>query len=127
MLWHLLQTIVNICAASSLCSNTNECDQTCVLLDGVEQCSCDRGYSLTEDGLTCQGLLDHNIIIRIFYVFSIDVNECQEEGACSQLCNNTVGGFECGCRAGFKLGLDERSCEGMLLNGPYFTPCFTFR
>lgn len=51
------------------------------------------------------------IILLLFGVFPIDVDECQE-GACRQLCNNTLGGFECGCRAGFKLGPDKRFCEG---------------
>lgn len=51
------------------------------------------------------------LLIVNFGMFPIDVNECQE-GACSHLCNNTSGGFECGCRAGFRLGLDKRSCEG---------------
>ena len=40
-----------------------------------------------------------------------DVNECQE-GVCSQLCNNTLGGFQCGCHPGFRLAPDERSCLG---------------
>ena len=61
LLWCQLQTIMY--TASSLCSNTNECDQNCVLLDGVEQCSCDKGYSLTDDGLTCQGLLKRNYTV----------------------------------------------------------------
>ena len=97
--------------ASSFCSNTNECDQNCVLLNGVEQCSCDKGYSLAEDGLTCQGLLATEILYGIILCIPIDVDECQES-VCSQLCNNTLGGFECGCRAGFSLGPDERSCQG---------------
>ena len=62
--------------ASSFCSNTNECDQNCVLLDGVKQCSCVKGYSLAEDGLTCQGLLKQKpcMLLISICIFPIDVN-----------------------------------------------------
>ena len=39
-----------------------------------------------------------------------DINECASEHECHQVCTNTPGGYECGCRAGFLLGQDRRSC-----------------
>lgn len=42
----------------------------------------------------------------------IDVDEC-EEGVCTHnICNNTDGGFQCGCRPGFTLASDGKSCLG---------------
>ena len=33
-----------------------------------------------------------------------DINECEEGiSGCSQLCNNTVGGYFCSCMAGYSL------------------------
>lgn len=45
---------------------------------------------------------------------NIDVNECENgfSGGCGQICNNTVGSFECSCNAGFELGSDGFLCLG---------------
>ncbi|CAI4221108.1 unnamed protein product [Auanema sp. JU1783] len=32
-----------------------------------------------------------------------DINECEEEGVCDQMCHNIAGGFMCSCRHGYKL------------------------
>lgn len=42
-----------------------------------------------------------------------DINECLVHNAgCDHFCRNTVGSFECGCRKGYKLLTDERTCQG---------------
>lgn len=42
-----------------------------------------------------------------------DINEClANNGGCDHSCRNTVGSFECGCRKGYKLLTDERTCQG---------------
>lgn len=47
---------------------------------------------------------------------SADINECLvNNGGCDHFCRNTVGSFECGCRKGYKLLTDERTCQGELL------------
>ena len=43
----------------------------------------------------------------------VDIDEC--EGGyheCSQICENTQGGYNCKCRDGYFLGLDGKQCEG---------------
>lgn len=66
-----------------------------------------------------------NKILKI-YIFSLchlwslfcvsDVNECvRDNGGCSDICINTPGSFRCECESGFKLGNDERTCEGMII------------
>ena len=44
-----------------------------------------------------------------------DVDECSSVvlNTCDTLCENTVGGFQCSCRAGYQLNQqDGRTCEG---------------
>ena len=44
---------------------------------------------------------------------SIDINECDDnDGGCEQICINTDGSFQCGCRSGFTLNNDGRTCSG---------------
>ncbi|CAJ0928312.1 unnamed protein product [Ranitomeya imitator] len=41
-----------------------------------------------------------------------DVDECQSNsGGCDHFCKNTVGSFDCSCKAGYKLLTDEKSCQ----------------
>uniref|UniRef100_A0A8C6LFG2 Low density lipoprotein receptor-related protein 4 n=1 Tax=Nothobranchius furzeri TaxID=105023 RepID=A0A8C6LFG2_NOTFU len=63
---------------------------------GLVQCTCHTGYRLTDDGQTCQ-----------------DVDECAEEGYCSQGCTNADGGFQCWCVQGYELRPDKRSCKAL--------------
>ncbi|XP_066250457.1 protein tolkin-like [Euwallacea similis] len=40
-----------------------------------------------------------------------EFNECEHiEHGCEQLCINTLGSFQCGCKSGFELHSDKRSC-----------------
>ncbi len=42
-----------------------------------------------------------------------DINECQNlNGGCSQVCVNRVGSFQCRCRDGYTLNVDNRTCDG---------------
>lgn len=44
-----------------------------------------------------------------------DIDEClANNGGCDHSCRNTVGSVECGCRKGYKLLTDERTCQGEL-------------
>ena len=45
----------------------------------------------------------------------IDINECNANtDSCGQLCSNTIGSYTCSCRAGYSLGSNGRSCNGMI-------------
>ena len=45
--------------------------------------------------------------------FIVDINECQiDNGGCSQLCNNTVGSYNCSCISGYELTDDNHTCIG---------------
>jgi len=68
------------------------CDQICTNNAGGRTCSCNSGYTLNADGVSCD-----------------DIDECTEnDNPCNDgddsnaTCANTDGGYTCSCSAGFK-------------------------
>ena len=50
----------------------------------------------------------------MFYLFSIDVNECLvSNGGCAQSCINVPGSYYCTCGSGYTLGSKGHTCEGI--------------
>ena len=48
---------------------------------------------------------------------SSDINECTENtDNCSQLCNNTIGSYQCYCEDGYILDSDEHTCNGIVIS-----------
>ena len=44
-----------------------------------------------------------------------DIDECQDNnGKCTQECNNSPGSYSCSCRSGYKLHADQKTCLGNL-------------
>ncbi len=57
------------------------------------------------------------LFIKSIFVVFIDNNECiQNTDNCTQVCNNTAGGFVCDCWPSYKLKADGVSCEGKTYN-----------
>ena len=51
-----------------------------------------------------------------FNCFLLDINECEEDKSqCEHICKNTDGSYECGCRNGYYLEKDNRTCNGQYL------------
>lgn len=49
----------------------------------------------------------------LFCPVSPDIDECRlNNGGCDHICRNTVGSFECSCKKGYKLLINERNCQG---------------
>lgn len=67
------------------------------------------------------------LIVFICSYVHADINECTiNNGGCDQSCTNDIGGFRCGCDAGFVLEDDDRSCTGVyMLAGCYIVHCVT--
>ncbi|KAA0707044.1 Multiple epidermal growth factor-like domains protein 6 [Triplophysa tibetana] len=87
------------CLAVLSCAvNNGGCEQVCVQLSTVHfQCRCRPGYQLTGNGKRCR--------LR---------NPCAESnGGCMHLCHSDGGQAVCGCRQGFALASDQRSCQGI--------------
>ncbi|XP_069115078.1 fibrillin-1-like [Argopecten irradians] len=72
------------------------CEQECVQIHGIPQCTCISGFVIDIDGRTCN-----------------DVDECLDRGYnyCYQGCINTVGSFMCTCFRGFTLADNGRFCR----------------
>ena len=50
----------------------------------------------------------------MYISFYSDIDECNNgTHNCSQICTNTNGSFNCGCKNGYHLHLDEVTCNGM--------------
>ncbi|XP_071521746.1 low-density lipoprotein receptor-related protein 4 isoform X2 [Panulirus ornatus] len=73
------------------CGNLG-CSYACK--DTGDSCLCQHGYTLAADNTTC-----------------MDVDECTVFQPCSQLCENTVGGFKCDCVDGYSLRNDYLTCK----------------
>ena len=71
------------------CGGHGECHVSGV----TAQCQCHEGYS----GDRCQCGPGY----RIHGDQCVDIDECYELQPCSQLCNNTMGSYQCYCREGF--------------------------
>ena len=76
----------------------SQCSQSCTNTVGSFMCTCNSGYSLSNDGITC-----------------IDINECSIDAhGCQQICINTDGAFRCECNSGYQLNFDQLTCSGKL-------------
>ncbi|XP_075425984.1 endosialin [Ascaphus truei] len=85
------------------CEDVDECDEeeegpcehSCQNAPGSYVCSCDLGFTLSEE--------EHGRCT--------DVDECRIARVCQQMCVNYVGGFECFCSEGYELDGDRVSCR----------------
>ena len=92
------------------------CDQNCINEDGTYHCTCDTGFTLHANGKGCDGKGEKNKWIIIFIVGSlVDIEECaMYTDECQQVCNNTIGSYECSCNDGYTLATDGKNCTGRI-------------
>lgn len=73
------------------------CSHTCVETPGGGKCTCNHGYYISNDGLSCK-----------------DIDECQDNNVCAQYCTNLDGSFSCHCfSSDYKLRPDKSSCKAL--------------
>lgn len=121
------------------CFFERTCDHTCVNHPGGFQCLCNKGYTMY--GLAhCGGESARHkrsvarvcstpakekktnkserrrppLVTTSATVSHLpDVNECSvNNGGCEQGCENTPGGFQCFCHAGYRLHWNKKDCVG---------------
>ena len=78
------------------CSSSDVCAHNCVNFDGGYECSCEDGFVLGEDGMSCE-----------------DIDECSLSTPCDHTCVNLPGEFHCECEDGYVLEGDGVTCTGM--------------
>ena len=74
--------------------DNGHCPQICIAGPEGARCGCKPGFLSVNGGQLCE-----------------DVDECQVDEPCSQLCTNTKGSYECSCVAGYVLQQDQRTCK----------------
>ena len=68
--------------------------------------------------LFCVNACSGSIVVDVAVMLDsplVDIDECSEGiSGCSQVCDNTVGSFNCSCQSGYQNSeLDHRICIGM--------------
>ncbi|XP_034554743.1 thrombomodulin [Notolabrus celidotus] len=97
------------------------CMHACLQQGNTYKCLCDLGFKLAADGRTC-----------------VDLNDCTDERQCpgeNFMCVNTLGGFQCVCKDGYKMtgglcvDVDEcvsAPCEHLCTNTPGSYKCHCY-
>jgi len=85
------------CDAVTACGQ-NQCSYKCAMINGQQKCSCMSGFSLASDGISCTDIDECS---------NPDLNRCSVK----KMCNNTMGGYKCGCPVGSSVGDDLRVCQ----------------
>lgn len=51
--------------------------------------------------------------LNIYFIFVLDIDECQNPGICSQICVNLKGGYKCECSKGYQMDLYTGVCKAV--------------
>jgi len=86
----------------------NTCDSgVCIIVLWITACFLYRLW------YTCVCVDIHTVLLITIFWF-IDIDEClSSNGGCSQMCRNSLFGFQCECLSGYVLAPDQRTCYGM--------------
>ena len=101
---------------------TDNCAQRCTNTPGSFTCSCNAGYRLASNRLSCSGKLTscNTVCTRSIFCTFLDINECSGgSDNCAQRCTNTIGSFTCSCNTGYTLSSNRRTCNGRYTNSRY--------
>ena len=114
---------------------SDRCDHNCQNTEGSYTCTCSEGFLLDNDGYSCIGMLQYDILMpqRLqkqqygdmiwdhCIICNVEIDECQDgNSSCEQVCMNTIGSYECTCNDGYRLNRDGLTCSG-IANGCHFS------
>lgn len=100
--------INTVSALDSLCDTLADelCAHTCISIPGSYKCECRRGFTLMDDGKSCQ---------------QKDVSDrCKINNPCEQQCIDTGFAVRCSCDGGYKLNPDKITCRGTVIQSCIF-------
>ena len=60
------------------------------------------------------------------FIIVLDINECLRTNDCEQVCFNLDGSHTCGCRKGYMLRKDGRTCQGNKILNFWIFDIYTF-
>ena len=99
---------------------THLCEHICTNTAGSYRCSCNSGYTLSNNGFSCNGRQELFCVIPYYCILWLDIDECTAgTDMCAHNCLNTLGSYTCTCRQGYSLSLNNRTCNGMLFDTPW--------
>ncbi|KAG9508909.1 Fibulin-1 [Fragariocoptes setiger] len=90
------------------------CEHTCLNTYGSHKCLCRRGYRLADDGHSCQDIDECKLYGNhsLSGVGGASANgQPISERTCVGVCINLPGSFQCQCPQGYRLSLDQTTCQ----------------
>jgi len=133
------------------CGDIRYCDHNCIVMNGIQKCSCNKGYTLQRDGKTCLKTDGSRLPPEEIRTkkrcqhghFLNDLGDCQDIDECKiqnngcgdkAYCRNKIGSYECIpleiCRTGYRYNEISKTCEGKkvqkIKNSNFFN-IFNFR
>ena len=89
------------------------CEHHCTNNNGSFFCTCNAGFTLNKDHLSCIGMYVIVTMNVVVWLVVLDIDECEtKNGGCTQTCNNTIGSYRCFCWDGYELANDSHTCDG---------------
>ena len=115
-------TLLNYCHCGAdvieCTEGTHQCQQTCQNTIGSYTCGCNGGFTINNDGRSCNGknFSSHINLSWLSWFVCVDVDECSDGvDTCDQVCINTAGSYYCNCSVGYRLLSDSTICQSKFI------------